>query len=647
MKKNRTAAVANAGTNGLLRSSGWLLVAALVVAVFAIYRPAWYGGLIWDDNAHITAPALQSWQGLARIWLDIGATQQYYPLLYSVFWLEHWLWGDSTLGYHLVSISLHATAAVLLLILLRRLKVPGALLAAAVFALHPVQVESVAWISEQKNTLSAVFYFGAMLCYLGFDRTRDQRRYWLALTLFVLGLLSKTVIATLPAALLVIFWWQRGRLSWQTDVRPLLPFFVFGIAAGGTTAWVERKLVGAEGPEFALSLVDRCLIAGRAIWFYLGKIFWPVDLVFVYPRWQVSPSVWWQYLFPLAAVGLLVAVWTLRRRTRAPLAALLLFVGTLFPALGFFNVYPFIYSFVADHFQYLASAAVITLVAAGVATHLSRAAGLARAVGWTATVAVLAVLGGLTSAQSRMYADVETLYRTTIDRNPGCWMAHYNLGSLLDQHGRLDDAIAQYRRALAIRPGHFNACNNLGMALAQQGQPQEALGYFKRAIELKPNFADAYYNQGRALAALGQSAGALVSYREALKIDPDFVAARNHLGNLLFNRGQVDEAITEYRRALAVGPNSLDAHINLGAALARRGQTADAIREYRRALEIDPNSLAAHYNLGGALASQAMTEEALAQYRDALAVAEQQNQRGLVSAIRAKIRMLGREPNAR
>ena len=307
-----------------------------------------------------------------RIWFELGATQQYYPLLHSAFWVEHNLWGDATLGYHLVNILLHAAAAVMVALVLRRLSVPGAYLAAAVFALHPVHVESVAWITELKNTLSIVFYLGAVLSYLAFDRTR-KTRWWLgALGLFVLGLMSKTTAATLPAALLVIFWWQRGRLSWQRDVRPLAPFFVLGLLAGLLTAWVERKLIGAEGAAFDLTIVERCLLAGRAIWFYLGKLFWPTELIFIYPRWQVSQAVWWQYLFPAAALLLLAGLWALRRRCRGPLAGLLFFVGTLLPALGFCNVYPFLYSFVADHFQYLASLGPITLAAAGVALLFAR-----------------------------------------------------------------------------------------------------------------------------------------------------------------------------------------------------------------------------------------------------------------------------------
>ena len=209
-----------------------------------------------------------------------------------------------------------------------------------------------------------MFYLGGLLAYLSFDRSRRLKPYLLAALFFVLALLSKTVTATLPVALLIIFWWQRGVLSWRRDVRPLIPFFALGIAAGISTSWVERMLIGARGAEFGFSMTERFLIAGRAFLFYLGQLLWPADLIFIYPRWKIDSTVWWQYLYPAAVAVALLLAWKFRNRTRAPLAALLYFGVTLAPALGFVNVYPFRYSFVADHFQYLASLGVIACLAA-------------------------------------------------------------------------------------------------------------------------------------------------------------------------------------------------------------------------------------------------------------------------------------------
>ena len=343
----------------------WLFVVALWIVLLIVYQPVWNGGFLWDDAAHVTRPDLRSWEGLWSIWSAPGATQQYYPFTHTFFWLQHRLWGDTPLGYHLVNITLHAAAASMAGLILYRLSIPGAYFAAAIFALHPVQVETVAWITEIKNTLSAVFYLGAAIAWLRYKEKANAGAYAISLGLFVLALCSKTVTATLPAALLVIAWWQRGRLSWRHDVLPLVPFFIFGIAAGLSTVWVERSLVGAEGAAFDLTPIERGLIAGRALWFYAGKLLWPVNLVFIYPRWNVSQAHGWQYVYPAAALAVLAVAWAVRRRWRGPLAGLLYFAGTLFPALGFFNVYPFLFSFVADHFQYLASLGLITLAAAG------------------------------------------------------------------------------------------------------------------------------------------------------------------------------------------------------------------------------------------------------------------------------------------
>src|ERR1035441_9200976 len=344
----------------------WLLGLLLILATLMADQPAWHGQRLWDDDKPLTQPELRSLSGLGRIWTDIGATQQYYPLSFTAFWVQHRLWGDSTLGYHLVNILLHCLSALLFLAILRWLEVPGAWLAAAIFALHPVHVESVAWMSQLKNTLSGLLYLSSVLAYLGFDRTRKKRLYALALGLFLLALLSKTATVTLPAALLVIFWWKRGRLSWKQDASPLAPFFLAGLAAGLVTICLERGLYGAQGADFQFSLLERCLIAGHAIWFHLGKLLWPADLLFIYPRWQISQAAWPQYLYPAAVLALLAGLWRLLYWSRAPLAALLLFIGALFPTLGFFNVSTFRYTFVNDHHQYLASLGIIALVAAGV-----------------------------------------------------------------------------------------------------------------------------------------------------------------------------------------------------------------------------------------------------------------------------------------
>jgi len=591
---------------GTARSFGprdGLFLAALLAAILLVYRPAWSGGFLWDDAAHLTRGDLRSWQGLWRIWFDPGATQQHYPLVHSAFWLQQRLWGNDPTGYHLVTVLLHFGAALLVALNLRKLAVPGAYLAAAIFALHPVHVESVAWITELKNTLSAVFYLGAALAWLHFEERRQLRTWLLALLLFALALCSKTVTATLPAALLLVHWWRRGRPSWRRDVVPLLPFFALGAVAGLFTIWVERRLVGAEGAAFDLSAAQRGLIAGRAAWFYLGKLVWPADLVFIYPRWNVDAVALSQYLYPAAAVAAVGGLWARRKRFPGALAAALFFLGTLFPALGFFDVYPFLFSFVADHFQYLASIGIIALAASGIASMPRRRAGQG------VSLAVLAILAALTWKQSHLYADAETLYRATIRGNPACWMAYNNLAGLLISRDAADEAEGLARTALKLKPGYPEAHNNLALALARRGQSDEAIVHYRQAIELSPGYAEARNNLGFALAARGDLDEAIFQYRKALESEPGRAGIHYNLAMALVARGQVLPAVSHLRRAVEMQPDFLEAHNNLGILLARSGRLDEAIEQFRQALEIAPGSPEVRKNLDVALGGRRRADD--------------------------------------
>lgn len=356
----------------------WLPGLLLAVSVFIAYQPVLRGGFIWDDDDYVTNNwTLHDFNGLKHIWFDTQATPQYYPLVHTTFWLEYHAWKLNPVGYHVVNVLLHALGSILLWRVLKRLELPGAWLAAAVFALHPVNVESVAWITERKNVLSAVFFFAAAWAYLRFAGESEGKKrrwsWWLAaLCLFVCALLSKTVACSLPAVLLLVRWWKKKRLQ-AGDVLPMVPFFIAGLWLGLQTARLEEHHVGASGAEWSFSLGERCLIAGRALWFYAGKLVWPVKLTFVYPRWQMDAGIWWQWLFPAAALAIVATLWFARKRIgRGPLVAVLVFAGALFPALGFVNVYPMRFSFVADHFQYLASIGIIVLVTNGMMITLGR-----------------------------------------------------------------------------------------------------------------------------------------------------------------------------------------------------------------------------------------------------------------------------------
>jgi protein O-mannosyl-transferase len=627
------------------------LAVGLLMAVLCAYRPAWNGLPVWDDDGHMTKPELRSAAGLVRIWSEVGATQQYYPLVHTVFWVEHRLFGDWTPGYHVLSILLHGVSALLLVAILRRLGLPGAWLAGWIFALHPVMVESVAWITELKNTLSGVFFLGAGLAYLEFDERRARKPYAVALALFFAGLLAKSVIVTLPAALLVVFWWQRGRLGWKRDVLPLLPFFIVGACAGLVTAWVERRFIGAVGSEWSFTFLDRCLIAGRAVWFYLVKLLFPARLVFIYPRWHIDATAAWQYLPPLALVLAVAVAYRLRHRSRAPLAVLLYFGATLFPSLGFFDIYPFRYSFVADHFQYLAAIGPITAAATWIERGAGRLAETREGMRTRRRVPyrpygrlaaklfpgfLLSVLFLLSWRQSGMYADAATLYRTTIERNPDCWMAHYNLGILLAEEGRSEEAKDHYLKALAQNPQHAKAHINLGILLAKTGQTEQALGHYQQALAISPGSAEAHYNLGFLLVATGRIREGEAHYLQALAIHPRHADAHNNLGILLADTGRPDEALAHYLKALEIKPIDHEIHNNLGILLAKLGRTDEALAHFQKAVALHPRYAEAQNNLGISLAKTGRADEAIASYQAALAInpgyAEAHNNLGILLA---------------
>jgi tetratricopeptide (TPR) repeat protein len=588
----------------------WALM--LAASLFA-YLPALTGGLVWDDNMHVTRADLQSLHGLWRIWFDLGATQQYYPLLHSAFWLEHRVWGDAVVGYHLTNLVLHAVSAYLVVMIVRRLSLPGAWLAGFLFALHPVCVEAVAWISEQKSTLSGVFYLAAALAYLHFDRTRRRSHYCMALGLFLLALMSKTVTATLPAAILVVFWWQRGRLEWRRDLLPLIPWFVVGISAGLFTAWVESApgLIGAQGPQYALTLPQRILLAGRVPWFYAWKVVWPANLMFTYPHWKIDSGALPQYLFPLGTAALAGTFAFLARKNRGPLAAFLFFAGTLFPALGFLNVYPFRYSYVADHFQYLATLGILIPAASGLSV-LARRVSTGKIASIALAALLLTTFGAATRQQSAMYRDYETLFRETLARNPGSSFLHSNLGVILMSSGREAEAASHFEAAVRLTPGNPDYHVNLGLALAHMpGRMADAVAEYQKALWIDPHLPAAHLNLGLALTSMpGRLQDAIVEYRRAIaeyqtevRSEPNYWEAHFNLG-LAYSQipGRESEAIAEYRMALQMKPDSALAHFHLGNTLHRMGRLADAVAEYQASAEIDPGVPEVHYELAYALA---------------------------------------------
>ncbi len=629
--------------------AGWFFAVVLVLLLLA-YGPALSGAFLWDDAGHVTRADLRSFAGLGRIWFEVGATQQYYPVLHSAFWLEHRLWGDATPGYHLLNLALHALAATQFLVVLRRLAVPGAMLAALLFAFHPVCVESVAWIAEQKNTLSLVFYLAAALAYLRFNpaggasRPGDRgpwRSYALATFLFTLGLLTKTVTATLPAALLVVAWWRRGRLDPRRDVLPLLPWFALGAGGGLFTAHLEKIQIGAEGADFALGFLDRAVLAGKVFWFYLRSVAWPFDLLFVYPRWAIDATQPWQWACLLAAAALFGLLLYRARSQRGPLAAGLLFAGSLFPVLGFFNVYPFVFSYVADHFQYLASLALFALAGAGLKLAGDR---LPRAAAFGLAGLLLGGLGTLTWRQSRMYRDVVTLWETTLARNPDAWMAHHNLALALSAAGRVPEALPHLETVLRLHPNHAPAENNLGNLFLRLNRPQEALPHLERALQLHPAYPEAHNNLGSAYLALERLPESREQFEKALQLNPDYAVAHRNLGVALAMSDRFPEAIDQFTAALRLDPAYTDAEINLAVTLMMTRGLPAAIPHFERAVELEPASLDARLTYARALLDHGRYDEAIGQGEAVLRLNPDQADAHMTLAL--AFRQLGRREEA-
>ena len=577
-----------------------ILWPVIAMVTMIAYLPALQGGLLWDDDAHVTAAGLRSLPGLARIWFSVGATQQYYPVLHSAFWLEWHLWGNAVLGYHLVTLGFHVTCACLFAELLRVLSREGAGLsrfpeaaiapAALLFALHPVCVESVAWISEQKNTLSLAFYLASALAYLAFDRTRSRGSYALGLGLFLLALGSKSVTATLPAALMVLLWWRRGTLRLKEDVGPLAPWIVIGVVSGLLTRWVEAVSIGAQGADFSLGAWERCLLASRIVFFYLGKLLWPSPLVFIYPRWSMDGFAWLSYLALAGVIAITGVAWTLRSRDRGPLAAWLLFVGSLAPALGFVNVYPFIFSYVADHFQYLACPWAIACVCGMGAPLVARLGKSGRMACRLSLLSLLFLMGVLTSVQSATYRDAATLYSTTLRLNPDCWLAHLNLGNLMLDSGNTDEALGHYLRAEALKPSYPSTHFNLGKLRLADGNLPAAIDEFRLTLRYAPGDLEARNNLGIALAEAGRWSEAEVPLREAIRLNPSYAKAHGNLGGVFAAQGRLTEAIAEYRRALGLDPRLAQVHRNLAQALdaVGLGREAQAERQAADRLRNEP-----------------------------------------------------------
>ena len=587
----------------------WVRAIALVVLVGAAYQQVWHAGFIWDDDAHLTKNVcIVGPAGFKEIWTTSEAT--YYPLVLSTFWVLHKFVGLNPLPYHLTNVLAHALAAVLLWRVLRLLRVRGAWFGAALWAVHPVMVQSVAWVTELKNTQSCVFY---LLCVLAFLRsnsdamTKAARRWWYAgaLLFCAMAIASKSSTVVLPAVLALCLWWRNGRIGWR-DLLSLSPFFVMTAAASGWTIWEQKFHSGASGAEWGQGWLERVAIAGHDFWFYLSKLAWPDPLMFIYPRWQIDTSRVISYLPTAGAMLALLWCWWKRNGRWRPAAfAAAYFIIALAPVLGFFDVFFFRYSFVSDHFQYLASMGPLALGAAAISHSFDRFGKWKRMFASVVCGLLLLGLATLTWRQSRIYADADTLWRTTLARNPACWMAHYELARPLRERGETDQAIAEYERGLAIWPDYAAAHYNVAGAYLDRGDSDQAISHYETALRLDPNDAETHNNLGNVLKARGEITVATAHYEQALKLRPDYAVAEYNLGNTLLITRDVDAALAHFRRAAELAPRDAELHLGVANAFLKNGQTAEAIAQYQKTVELAPHHLPALTNLAWALSTAA------------------------------------------
>jgi tetratricopeptide (TPR) repeat protein len=649
----------------LSRQREWLWAFLLIALVFVSYVQVFNAGFIWDDESHLTRnPCIVGPLGLKEVWTS--ARGVYYQLVLTTFWTVHKVACLSPWPYHLLNVFLHAGSAVLLWQILRQLNVRGAWLGAALWALHPVMVQSVAWVTELKNTQSGFFYLLSIFCFLKWHerprelsstpriqdaaiqgkadprpallQTGDRQSllFTSSLVFFILATLSKPSVVMLPVVLALCVWWRTGRIYWR-NIAVLAPFALISALASVWTVLEQKFHAGALGAEWAQTWPERLIIAGRAIWFYLTKLIWPHPLIFIYPRWEIDSSQLTAYLPPLAALAGLVALCLNRAKwSRAVLLAAAYYVVSLFPVLGFFSVYFFRYTFVSDHFQYLASMGPLALAGAGIVTGCGRLAvsrrlsallstSRQRAVAKTPLVGIcgvlLLLLIFLTWRQTAVYHNLVTLYTATLTKNPGCWMAHYNLGIALNDQGDTDGAIAHYRQAVELRPSYAEAHYNLGRLFAQKGRLDDAIAHYEKTLEVNPADAEAHNNLGATLSASGRVDEAITHYRKALAIQPDYADASCNLASALLSNGDLGGAITCYLACLAVSPNQAEAQYNLASALFRTGRTDEAIAHYQKVLELRPGNADAHANLGSVFLAKGRVRDAIAQYRHALRIA--------------------------
>ena len=637
------------------------LLGALLIAAAACFAlsSAFHGNWLWDDFEISDDSNLRSLAGLARIWFA-PTTPDYAPVKSLFLWVEWHLWGDNLFLYHVANAGMHALAAILLWRVLVRFGVKLAWLGGLIFVVHPLTVESAAWISEIKNTLSLVLLLWGFLAYLDWDEGRPWK-YTLALILFLAAMLAKASVVMFPAVLLLHAWWRRGRID-RRDVRAATPFLAVSVALGIVTVWLQVTRAISHWNLPHETFMERIAGAGLAIRFYLGKCLFPSNLMPIYPGWRLHPlsaSLFlpWGILGALVIVLIRVAMASGRFRAaaRAFLFGLGWFVLNLFPVLGFLPMSYQHVAPVADHFCYLSLAGLVGLAVAG----LGSLPAPSRPAVWIVAAGVVAGLAVQSRRYAALFIDQETLWAYNLAHNQTSRAVRVNEGFILHHDGRDEEAIrnyeeairldpedaqaeeelatihlgqnrsreaaehfsraiSHYERALEIDPSRIETRRSLAKTLANSGRRGEAIREYERILKERPDDAETENNLGKALAEEGRTAEAIGHIKKALALSPDFAEAENSLGMALLSQGRQDEGMRHLERAIRLEPRLAEAQNNLGLALVRAGRPLDAIPHIRTALELQPGLHQAENNLGYALAAAGRSQEAVSHFEKAL-----------------------------
>lgn len=640
----------------LPRAWTWAGAALIALAVVILYWPALQGGFILDDDILLTKnPLVKAPNGLSRIWFSLDSID-FWPITNSSFWIQWRLFEMNPTGYHVVNLILFIADCLLIWMLLKRLAIPGAFLAALLFAVHPVNVESVAWVSQHKNLLSLFFFLLSLLWFIKSEST-DQasssksshtspenqssspsvfnRWYFLSLLAFTLAMLSKGSVAILPLVLLLLAWWQRGRIS-KLDLRQAAPFFAVAVALTWVNIWFQTH--GAESAVRSASFAQRLAGAGGVIWFYLSKALLPVNLVFVYPQWniEVSNPLWWLPL--IAAVTLTASLFLICYRRPSPSARAILFVWLFFsiallPVLGFVDVGFMKFSLVADHYQYIALIGVVAFVAAVGANWFKAAPRAIRPAPVIAVLAVVALLAVLTRQQAGIYADVITLDEATLARNPKSWLVHSNLAIDLAALDRNEEALAHAHEAVRLNPQYPEAHCAMGAALAKLGKPKEAIDQYHQALALNPNFPEALCDLGTILEKEGSTAQAIENLERALQLNPSLFQAHWFLARALASENRLAESLEHLETAAQLHPRFLEAEMSMGHVLDLMGRYQEAIAHYEKALQLDPKLPQAYAGMADVYADMNRSADAIAAARQGLNLARSSGQSELAAEL--------------